>query len=558
MKRDLQRLANEPFDLLILGGGINGLATAWDAALRGFSVALVEKGDFGAATSSATLKIVHGGLRYLQHLDLIRTRESVRERSALLFLAPHLVQPMPFLVPTHGLGMQSSPIMLAGLILNEIFSFDRNRNLTDAARRLPMGRILGRRRARELVPALAGKPLSAGVAFYDAQMLNSDRLTLSFALSASEQGAVLANFAEAIALLRDGDRITGARVRDALGGSEFDVRARMTLNMTGPWSDIVLGLLEGKAPERRVLRSKGIQIVLPQLDAQMAFGLPSRHIDPDSLFHRGGRHYFFTPWRGAWLAGTTDTVYEGDPDKFRITDEDISEFVEELNREMPGVVLRREDVRFAFGGLRPITEKNIDTGSTVSRRYEITDHRRDLKLSGLASVVGVKYTTCRGLAEKVVNLAADQLGLKVQRCLTERTRLAGGEIDDIEAFENDAVRSAGTLGENVARHLARTYGTLAGSVQALAREREELARCLPDSDAIVGAEIVHAVREEMALHLDDVVLRRTELGTLGHPGARALQACAAIMAAELGWGAERTADELQRVEACFKFAPSGA
>ena len=553
LARDLRRLADESFDLLILGGGVNGLATAWDAVRRGLKVALIEKGDFGAATSSATLKIVHGGLRYLQHLDFVRMIESIRERSSMLAMAPHLVSPMPFVMPTRGVLLNSPPALLAGLVLNDAIGFNRNRRLRDPARRIPMGRMLSRKRCLELAPALDPAAVSGGVIFHDAQMYNSERLTLSFALSAAGLGAALANYTAAVRLLRDGGRVVGARARSETDGTEFDIRAKLVANMTGPWSDIVLGLLDRPDPPRRVLRSKGIQIVVPRLPGGMAFAAASRYKDPDALFSLGARHYFITPWRGVWLAGTTDTVYEGDPDGFRITAADIREFVDELNGAMPAAQIRAEDVPFAFGGLRPITEKNLDSGSKVARRYEITDHRADGGVEGLISVVGVKYTTCRWLAEQVVDRAVAKLGRPAAPCTTAFEPLEGGDIasfDDFLAGELK-VRPAG-LPEAAARHLALSYGRLSERVKRLAAERPELAGLIPGSSEVTRAEIAHAAREESALRLEDAVLRRTDLGTLGHPGRAALESCAAIMAAELGWDAARAAREIESIERIYR------
>lgn len=554
MQRDLKSLSGETYDLLIVGGGINGLATAWDAALRGLKVALIEKGDFGAETSSATLKIVHGGLRYLQHLDFIRSRESIRERSTLLGIAPHLVSPFSFVVPTYGCGMKSRAFMTIGLVMNEMVSFDRNRRLADPARRIPPGRVLSRKECLEQVPGVKEEGLTGGVLMWDAQMYNSERLTLSFGLSAGGCGADLTNYVEAVALLREGERVTGARVRDLAGGGEFEIRARVTANMTGPWTDILLGLLERPDPERRVLRSKGIQIVTPALTRGTGLAVASRYRDPDALFSRGARHYFITPWRGVSLVGTTDTVYEGDPDAFRITDRDIRDFVAEINEAFPGAGLTREKVPFAVGGLRPITEQNLETGSQVARKYEVTDNAKDLGVEGLVTVIGVKYTTCRFLAEKVVDLVFRKLGRTPPAAATASTPLAGGDIGRFEDFERELVeRPPAGMDGTVMRHLARNYGTRYRAVTDLVAADAKLGRFVPGSREVTRAEIVHAVRNECALRLEDVVLRRTDLGTLGHPGGEALRVCAELMGAELGWDGKKKEREIEAVEERYRF-----
>ncbi len=555
MKRDLASLADQSFDVLIIGGGVNGLAAAWDAALRGLKVALIEKGDFGAKTSSATLKIVHGGLRYLQHMDFRRMRESIGERSVMLRIAPHLVEPFPFLVPTYGHFMQGKELMAVAILINEIMSADRNRPILDPARRLPPGRLVSREECVKLAPCVKREGLTGGVIFYDAQMYNSERLTLSFALSAAEQGAVLANYCEAVALLRKDHRVTGARARDSMSGSEFDIRASVTVNMTGPWSDIILGLLERPDPPRRVLRSKGIQIVAPRITEGIALAVPSKYEDPDAIIKRGGRNFFITPWRGVSLIGTTDTVYEGDPDDFRISDRDISDFVREINDSLPAVRLTRQQVPFAFGGLRPITEKNIDAGSTVSRKYEIYDHVRDLNVDGLVTVIGVKYTTCRLLAEKVVNLIFRKLGRPPPPARTREQPLVGGDISDFRKLLREAADQSDPvqLDETVMLHLVRNYGTHYRRFVEWARREADAGRRLAGSSEVLRAEVLNAIREECALHLDDIVFRRTDLGTLGPPARAALRECAELAARELGWDEKRAHAEIERVMDAYKY-----
>ncbi len=554
MQRNLKRLSAEPYDLLIIGGGINGLAAAWDASLRGLKTALVEKRDFGAETSSATLKIVHGGLRYLQHLDFVRMRESIRERSTMLRIAPHLVEPFPFLVPTYGHFMQGKEAMTAAVLMNEIMSFDRNRRLPDPARRIPSGRIISKKECLELAPGVEPKGLTGGMIFYDAQMYNSERLTLCFALSAAAKGADLANYVEVTRVIRENNRVVGAKAKDLLTGSDFEIRAAVTANMTGPWSDIVVDLIDAPQPDRRVVRSKGIQIVTPRLTDKVALAVPSAYEDPDAILSRGARNFFITPWRGVSLVGTTDTVYEGDPDHFRITAKDVADYVEEINQSLPSAKLKPEQIPFAFGGLRPITEKNIDAGSKVARKYEVNDHAVDLGIEGFFSIVGVKYTTCRFLAEKVVDLAFAKLGRPSPKAVTDSTPLAGGAIERFDEFMSRSIaeRPAG-FDEPMMRHLVRSYGSDVAVITDLAKQDPKLGERIPGSGEVARAEVVHAVRNECALRLEDVVLRRTDLGTLGHPGRPALDACADIMAGELGWDAGRRQREMDAVEDRYRF-----
>ncbi len=557
MKRDPAQLSSREYDLLVIGGGINGVCTAWDAALRGLSVALVEKGDFGEATSSATLRIVHGGLRYLQHLDFRRMRQSIRERMILMRIAPHLVHPLPFLIPTYGHVMEGMEALAAAMLINDLVSYDRNQ-LDDPEKFIPHARLISKRKCRRILPGVEQERLTGGAIFYDAQMYNSERLTLSFARSAADAGAHIANYAEVVGFSLDGRRVARTTVKDVLTGEEFDVRARVVANITGPWSDIVLGLLRYEPPDRIVLRSKGIQILAPLLCEKYAFGVPSRQRDVEAVFRRGTRLLFVTPWRGRSLIGTTDTVYRGDPDDFSITERDIAEFLAEINAAYPAACLKRADISFWYGGLRPITEESIQRDvSKASRKYEICDHARSDRIQGLISVVGVKYTTCRFLAEKVVDLVFRKLGYpKPPRPLTRRKPVFGGRIEKFEDFMQDAIRERPDyISESVMRRLIYNYGSEYRRVLRYMEKDAGGAGTVPGSEEVLKAEVVHGVREEMARRLTDAVLRRTDLGSLGHPGEAPLGACADIMAAELDWDNARREKELR--EATMAFVPGG-
>jgi glycerol-3-phosphate dehydrogenase len=553
LKRDLTNLSKKHYDLLVIGGGINGVCTAWDAALRGLSVALVEKEDFGKATSSATLRIVHGGLRYLQHLDFRRMRESIHERMVLMRIAPHLVHPLPFLIPTYGHTREGLEALAAAMFVNDIVSHDRNQ-LEDAEKFIPPGRVISSYRCAKILPGVQRKRLTGGAIFYDAQMYNSERLTLSFARSACEAGADLANYAEVVGFKLDGRRVDRAIVKDGLTGDEFEVRAKMVANITGPWSDIVLGLLKYRPPKRTVIRSKGIQIVAPLFCEDYAFGFPSHQKDKEAIFSRGRRLLFVTPWRGHSLIGTTDVVYKGDPDNFTITEHDITEFLAEIKVGFPGAGLKREDVSFWYGGLRPITEKSVDPGdSKAARKYEICDHAKRDRVQGLISVVGVKYTTCRFLAEKVVDLVYRKLGYrKPPRAITETRRIFGGKIEDYNQFMARALRgNRGRFSDKIICHLVNNYGSQYRRILRYVGQKSALGNLVPGSEEVLRAEITHGVREEMACRLTDVLVRRSDLGALGSPGKEALVACADIMAAELGWDEDRRSRELDLASRFF-------
>lgn len=554
MQRDLKKLAGEHYDLLIIGGGINGLTAAWDASLRGLKVAVVERSDFGSATSAATLKIVHGGLRHLQYLDMVRMRQSIRERSNLLRLAPHLVSPLPFLIPTTGHGASGRELMSGAILLNDLLSADRNKRISDPDRKLPSGHPwVSRAQACNLVPELETTAINGGAVFYDAQMYSSERLTLAYALSAVERGADLANYLHADRLLVDEWRVIGARVSDLIDGKQFDIKADVVLNATGPWSNIILDQVDDPKPSRNVVHSKGVQLVVPRL-TEIGLVLPSSRKVSNSVVGTGCGRIFVTPWREYSLIGTTATLYEGDPDDFSITERDIHDFIEEINSVYPAARLDRDRVYYAFGGLRPIASAKLARCPRVSRRFEIKDHLRDIKLEGLISVVGVKYTTGRLQAERAIDLVFRKMGKPSPRPATESTSLVGGEIDLIGGYINHAVmKDDGLYGERAIRHLICNYGTQYEDVLALVDEDERLGTFVSGSNEVIKAEIVYAIRNECAHHLEDIVMRRTDLGTLGNPGAAALRECAEIAGKELGWDDFIRENEIKRAERCFVF-----
>lgn len=542
-------MCDERFDLVILGGGVYGLSAAWDAALRGWKVAVLEKGDFGQATSSGSLKLIHGGLRYLQHLNFVRMRISINERRRMLTIAPHLVHPLEFVMPCYGHGIKGPEAMRMALLVNDVMSFDRNKGLSRPGR-IPPGRIISKAECLELLPGIRAEGLTAGAIFYDGQMHNSERLTLSFGLSAAQQGAALANYVEATGFRVENRRIKAVRVRDTLSDRTFEVAGEWFLNMTGPWSDLTVRLLDSPAPDRQVVRSKGIQLVTHPLPPRVAFPIESRQRDATAVIKRGGRNYFVTPWRGMSILGTTDTLFRGAPEDYAVTQADVAEFLADLNALYPAD-LKPSDVRFWVGGLRPIGDEDTNPEHALaSHKSQIRDHSREGGPDNLVSVVGIKYTVCRHIAQRALDHLVARRGGASAPCRTAVTPLAGGDIGDLESFLDSARRTAPP---GTAEHLAHNYGARMKNVLALAAN-PEARELLPGSSEVLRAEVLHAVREEMALKLTDVVLRRTDLGTLGHPGRPALEEAVRLMAKELGWTPDRQQRELADAEAVYHLA----
>jgi glycerol-3-phosphate dehydrogenase len=553
MRRDLGALEAREYDVAVVGGGIFGICAAWEAASRGLSVALVERADFSGACSAASFRMVHGGIRYLQHGDVSRLRESVRERRALLRVAPHLVHPLPIVIPTFGHGMRGKELLWAGMTLYDLCAADRNRGIADPTRWIPRGRLLSRGEVLARFPELEESGLNGAAIFSDGQMHDPPRLALAFLRSAVGAGAVAANYVAVSGLIREGARIRGVECTDVLTGAPLRIRARVVLNTAGAWSQRLLARAAGLRLRPEAVFSRDTCFVLKRrARGPEALALLGRTHDPDALLSRNARHLFFVPWRERTLLGVWHKVVPDDPDALAVYEDEVATFLEEANAGCPALRLTPDDVSCFNAGLVLFGENR--PGSQHLRyghRSRLVDHMATDGVDGLITSIGVRWTTARGVAESAVTLAARKLGRRAARSHTAETPVFGGDITDVGAFVERSVRSrpAG-VPEDLARRLARRHGT---AVQALYdRIAGEPALGAPLGDApVLGGEVVYAVREEMAQRLTDVVYRRTELGTGLRPTRAALEGCARLMAGELGWTPTRLEEEITLAEQAF-------
>jgi glycerol-3-phosphate dehydrogenase len=552
MKRNLKVLASNVYDLVILGGGIYGASIAWDAGLRGLKVCLVEKSDFASATSANSLKIIHGGFRYLRHGNLKGMRQLIRERRTWMRIAPHLIHPLPVVIPMYGRWSGTKEIFSAALLVNDLISLDRNR-IQDPQKYIPRGKTISRSECLECLPEISTKDLAGGAVFYDAQVYNTERLVLSFLRSADQAGADLANYVEVIRFLREGNRVFSVEVKDVLTDDRFHIRAKAIVNACGPWLDQVLGLVNRIPSASTSHYTKAINLVTRSLFRNCAVGIlgANGYRDPDTLIPKSGHFLFVAPWRDRSLIGTRYTPYDGTPEELKVTENDVQVFLDEINLSHPAARLKVEDVTLVHGGLLPIMEARSATGGgELSKGWEILDHR-DARIEGFLSVRGAKYTTARLVAEKVVNKVFEAQEHKPPKSLTSLTPIYGGAIDDFENFARDEIgKQARGLSERTVRRLIYNYGSAYPEVLRYLDLSRENAKTTEDA-TILKAEVIHGVREEMANKLSDVVFRRTDLGTAGHPGIESLRTCADAMAAELGWCAERIRQELEETSRSF-------
>jgi glycerol-3-phosphate dehydrogenase len=555
MKRNLSELEDTGFDVVIIGGGIFGACAAWDATLRGLRVALIERGDFCGGTSANSFKMVHGGVRYLQHADIYRLRYSCRERSALLRIAPHLVQPLPIVIPTYGHGTSGKAFLGAGLYLYDLLTLGRNRGISDNERKIPITRFLSRRQILDLFPDLKQDGLTGGAMFSDGQMYNPTRLVLALIQSAVASGARAVNYLEAVGLMRSGDRVTGVDARDVLTGDRLCIRAKVVVNTTGPWAEHFLGDAAGIPLQAKGTYSRdACFVVSKRLPGKQAVAVLARTRDPDAVLSRPARHLFLVPWRNFTLVGVWHVVYDRHPDEVTVTAQDLESFIDEINWAYPSINLTLQDVRMWNAGLVPfgINEPGA-INLSYGKRSNLIDHWKTHGVDGLVTLIGIRYTTARADSARAIDIAVAKLGARAPRRDSASIPIMGGDIADFEEFVSKiTVKQRLSINAGIMRSLAHNYGTCVDQVLAYAEKDPGLAQTLADT-TVIKAEVINAIQHEMAVTLADIVFRRTDLATGGNPGDQALRECADLAAQELGLTNAQKEGQLQEV---YKRFPS--
>jgi glycerol-3-phosphate dehydrogenase len=535
MIRDVDRLTDRTFDVVVVGGGIYGLTIANDAAQRGLSVALLERDDFGSGASFNHLRTIHGGLRYLQSLDIGRARESTIERRTIARIAPHTVRPLPFALPLYRSFTRGKIAMRLGFAADRLVSAGRNRGVPGPLR-LPGGRVYSRGSAIQRFPGLKRQGLTGAAVWQDYVMVAPDRLTFSWAQAADANGAVLVNHVEAIAPLKDGSRIVGIRARDALDGRTIQVSAHVTVNAAGSAIDGVLSPLGLSA---RVPMVKAMNLVTRRDAGDEALGGRSA----------SGRNLFMVPWYERALFGTWVAGVLCDPADTAVAERDVAAFVAELNQAFPSLDLSLADVTLVHHGIVPATTHRGKVG--LEGHDQIRDHDRD-GVGGLVTVAGAKYTTARAVAQRVTDLLMQKLQRPPVECRTGTTILSGGNVRDVglAIAEGRREHDAG-LPTDTMPHLIAAYGSRFRDVLAIADGRPALRKRVAKGLPVIGAELVHAARAEMAVTLADAMIRRTPVGALGHPGDDAIEKAAGLVGEERAWSDERRAAEVAAVKAFY-------
>jgi len=523
----LDQAGVQELDVVVIGGGVVGAGAALDAVTRGLSTALFEARDWASGTSSRSSKLIHGGLRYLEMLDFGLVREALHERGLMTQrLAPHLVRPVSFLYPLKHRGWER---LYAG---SGVALYDAMGGL-QSTRGLPRARHLSRSGALRACPSMRKDALVGAIQYYDAQV-DDARHTMTIVRTAAAYSALCASRARVVGFLREGERVTGVRVRDLESGREIEVRARQVVNATGVWTDDTQALV-GERGQFHVRASKGIHLVVPRDRIQSSTGL---------ILRTETSVLFVIPWGRHWIIGTTDTDWALDKAHPAASSTDIDYLLSRVN-EVLLTPLTREDVEGVYAGLRPLLSGESESTSKLSREHTVAH-----PVPGLVVVAGGKYTTYRVMAKDAIDAVGHGLDGRVPACCTDRVPLVGAE--GYAALWNSRHRIAVQHGLHVARveHLLHRYGSLVHEILALVDSDATLRAPLPGADDYLRAEAVYAASHEGARHLDDVLTRRTRISIETFDrGLAAAPVVAELVAPVLGWSPDQVAREVQHYQA---------
>lgn len=495
------------FDLIIIGAGINGAGVARDAAMRGLKVLLLDKGDVGSGTSSWSTRLIHGGLRYLEHGELALVRESLRERETLLRIAPHLVRPLPFLLPIYRHARRGPLLLRLGMITYDLLSFGKS---------LPRHQMLSTEEALARAPGLNQEGLLGAALYYDAQVEFAERLVLENALSAIEHGAQVSTYTSVAGFLVENERLVGVQLADRDGGQR-SATAPVIINAAGPWVDKILEQ-EGNS-QRLIGGTKGSHIIVASFPGAPATAL---YVEAQT----DHRPFFIIPWNGNYLIGTTDARYEGDLDRVQIDAGEIDYLLRETNNVIAGANLTPPGILYTYSGIRPLPFTQ-EAEPKITRRHFIRSHPR---FNNLLSLVGGKLTTYRSLSEETTDLVFTKLGRVSPSCQTAQKRLAGSLLP--------------ANASSLTTRLNRIYGEQATAIMELVGRNPELTEVFDAETGAIAAEVVYAFEYEFARTLADCLLRRTMVGLNSSLGVGADEAAARVAVKYLGWSEGRARDDV--------------
>ncbi|CAN5240787.1 glycerol-3-phosphate dehydrogenase/oxidase [soil metagenome] len=547
-----QDIERQVFDLIVVGAGINGAGIARDAAMRGLRVLLLDKGDISSGTTQWATRLIHGGLRYLEHYEFALVRESLRDREAILHVAQHLVKPLGFLVPIYDRSSRGPLMIRLGMNVYDALSYDRS---------MERHKMLSRKKVEEREPGLNPEGLKAAAFYYDAQVEYAERVAVENAISARDHGATIITYANVERLIIENGDVRGVEFTDVFEGERYTARAPVTVNVAGPWVDEILADLHRPGTDENVGRfmggTKGSHLIVDPFP-----GAP----EGEALYveaRKDGRPYFIVPWNGRYLIGTTDLRYEGNLDHVSASEDEIRYLLDETNYVIPDAKLSREDVLFTYAGVRPLPYNHEGETGGVTRSHVVFDHAKGgsvaggkvksqsaelPQVGGLLSIIGGKLTTYLNLSRQTVDAVFEKLDRKAPKSTSRKVPLPGSETSDFEAFAA-GFRSASTIPEVLSGRLLKLYGVRAAEVLKVGEDDPELLTPLSSivsvETALIGAEVIWALREEMAQTLSDVLLRRTMAGYGPRVGLDVADAAAEVAVKHLGWERERAEREVR-------------
>jgi glycerol-3-phosphate dehydrogenase len=524
VRPNLSSIESQSFDVIVIGAGINGAGIARDAAMRGLKVLLLDKGDLASGTTSWSTRLIHGGLRYLEHGEIGLVRESLRERERLLRIAPHLVKPLPMLIPIYENARRGKFTIKAGMIAYDILSFDKS---------LAHHHLLSREETLTRAPGLKAEGLRGAFVYYDAQIEYAERLVFENALSASQHGAAILTYARVDKFIVENDDVLGVEFTDVLSNTAHVARSLVTVNVSGPWVDNVL-IGAGRVSDPLICGTKGSHLIVDEFP-----GAPA-----DALYveaEEDGRPFFIIPWNGAYLIGTTDLPYSENLDEVEASEAEIEYLLKETNRVIPEANLKRNAIRYTYSGVRPLPCRTERDPASITRRHFIRDHAPALNC--FISIVGGKLTTYRNLSEQAVDLLFNKLGREPPKCRTADEPLPGAPLEDPASFSK-RFKAESNLPDAISKRLLRIYGVRANDVLRLAASDEELLKTFSPQTGAIGAEVIFSFHEEMAQTLTDCLMRRTLVGMNAAAGLDAVEAAARLAQRYLDWDDDRATREI--------------
>ena len=529
MQRNTRQLKTNHFDVIVIGAGVHGACIARDASLRGLSVALIDKGDICGATSHNSLKTIHGGIRYLQHLNFKRTLECIKEQKYWLKTAPHLIKPLPFLVPIYGHGTRGPEAMWLGTKLYETMCFRRNRGASNY-HAIPKGRIISAQECLKLTPSVKRKGLTGGAIWYDAQVENTDRTVIEIAQSAAMNGACIANYVSAENFIVKDNTVIGVSARETLSNKDsnqepsarFDILGDLVINATGPWAAKLLsGSNHSSLSNHRLPLIKSMNLVTRKILPEHAIGIQSKR-QSDSAVGNSKRLYFIVPWRECSIIGTTH---------FKLDDSDntndfsqntaktrmeIDEFIHEINDAYPDAKLSTDDIIYCHQGLIPANDSKQHENITHLHHSKIIDHAKSDNINGLVSIISIKWTTARLIAEQATNLAIKKLS----------TKLTATELAGLKSCQ--------------------TRDTPLPNANSPVKDID-----LQSSSAELSEFVQRAVTEEMTLSLNDLLLRRTDAVMQNLLSIQQIKTLSQQLANHRGWNTTEKQQQLEELQRCW-------